>query len=231
LLATRNTSGCHVLLLACTVGTAPEVIDCLLGWNTKCNGSLQWNDCNLDKDGALVLAARYGSLALVSHLLSFADEMDLDVSESNAPTKIIHAAIASGNEELVLFVLSHKKHDNVLEAIWLCWRKNHDGKNKITEVSSEVTTQIEAIAKNYQVNLIYELNPALLPLLVARLRYTEIAAPTTCSSDLHLIILVPDDIFQNIANFFFNADALHMRVEDPWFLRRSAPIGRGEGEW
>lgn len=108
-LTTRNTSRYHVLLLACAVGAAPEVIDCLLGWSTKRGGVFQWEHCTSEQDGALVLAARRGSLALVSHLLSFADVMCLENSSSNAPIKIIDAAIASRNEKLVLFVINHEK--------------------------------------------------------------------------------------------------------------------------
>jgi len=72
-LTTRVASGYHVLLFACEQGAAPDVIDCLLGWSIKRGGVFHWDDYTSGRNGALVLAARSGSLALVSHLLSVAN--------------------------------------------------------------------------------------------------------------------------------------------------------------
>jgi hypothetical protein len=109
-LATRDPYRCHVLLLACKRGAAPQVIDCLLRWNSKRGEDLKWYHCNSNKDGALVLAARSGSIELVSHLLSLDEMVDpSSYCDSNAPIKVVDAAITAGNEQLVLLVLRHGK--------------------------------------------------------------------------------------------------------------------------
>ena len=108
-LATRGPGRHHVLLLACKSGAAPEVIDCLCSWNSKRGGqNLHWSHCNEDKDGAVVLAARSGSLTLVSHLFSSQTGVVSSYCDSNAPIKVLDAAIRSGNEELVLFLLCNE---------------------------------------------------------------------------------------------------------------------------
>ena len=92
-LATRYPDRCHVLLLACAQGVAPQVIDCFLAWSKRRGGVFEWYHCDSNKNGMLVNVAQSRLLTLVRYLLSF-DEMDVD-SNSNAPIKVVDAAINS----------------------------------------------------------------------------------------------------------------------------------------
>ena len=122
-LATRGPSRYHILLMACKMGCEPEVINCICRWNSKRNKRLSWNQCNDEKDGPLVLAAQSGAgaLTLVSHLLSLAesDTTDCFGDDSNAPIKVVNAAIKSGNEQLALLVLRHGRFKGKVEDVML----------------------------------------------------------------------------------------------------------------
>lgn len=128
-LATRGPNRYQVLLLACEAGSPPEVIDCLLQWNSKRGGkALRWNHCNARKEGLLVLAATSGSMALVSHLLSLV-EIDASSyhSDSNSPIKVLDAAIKSGNEQLVLLVLRHERFKDNIQDVNIFYDSDSDG--------------------------------------------------------------------------------------------------------
>eukprot|EP00979_Chaetoceros_neogracilis_P009404 scaffold2148_cov264-Chaetoceros_neogracile.AAC.3 len=107
-LSARDPDRCHVLLLACKLGSTPEVIDCICRWNLKRGKVLHWNHCDNNQDGALVLAAGSGSFTLVSYLLSMDEDFLSD--NSNDLTKVLGAAIKTGNEELVLLILQDEKY-------------------------------------------------------------------------------------------------------------------------
>ena len=297
----RNSDN-NLLMMACAQGVAPQVIDCLLRWNSKLGGEgLEWRDCNSNFDGALVLAARSGSIDLVQHLLSLdVAAIDLTEGECNEPIKILEAAIKSNNEKLVLLILRHEKikndindveetdydtdwqymycvygyekdipdrtislddcigmayerkmFDAVIEMasqrndapiyVWLFWRKsmleanrrnrnNQDPKELVVATSSpdEGTTttpssrrRIEDIARACQENLVYEYNPGLLTLLLARSRYNNTSSSSSrksegSSSSLphNSLVTVEDDVFRHIVKYSFtlNADALQKKV-------------------
>lgn len=289
-LATRGLDRCHVLLLACKMGAATEVIDCLRSWNSKRGRqeAFTWNHCNTDKDGALVLAARSGSLKLVSHLLAL-DEIDLSECYSNAPIKVVDAAIKTSNEQLLLTVLGNQTfkeniddfdkddydHDedeyydsdeeyysglgrrnrcirvdecvkeayerNMFDAvremsslnnwmvpvqIWSCWRKTR--KQSAATVSlkdPKPNAAIEAIARKAQGDLVHKHNPALLPLLIARARYTDTDTDRDDSNTATDSILgLPDIAFHLVVEFCFivSPDKLQKKVEDKLYFQKNS---------
>jgi len=290
-LATRSPNRSHILLMACRMGCHPDVIDCILRWNSKRQKTLDWNHCDEDNDGPLVVAARSGSLALVSHLLSLSesDTTDCYGEDSNSPLKVVNAAIKSGNEKLVLLVLRHERFKDKIEdievydsdsysddeydfsfrtatsitvddcvreaynrkmfdavcefesldnwmipvQIWLCWRKSQtelkEVQRKADEASSIVQTpanaQINAIAKKCQEDLVHKHNPMLLPLLLARSRYTT--DPSNISSDdplFQFLLECEDDAFRSIAQYSFilGPDKLQKEVEGRVYFKKYA---------
>ncbi|CAB9500573.1 expressed unknown protein [Seminavis robusta] len=268
-LGTRGPDRCNVLLLACEAGSHPEVIDCLRRWNSKRGGNqVRWNQCNDCKDGPIVLAAKSGSFALLSHLLSLAEtDTSSDFSggsDSNAPVKVLDAAIKTDNEEMVLFVLRHKRFkdrisdveiyydddsdddcygrgtpdsvtvdDCVREAcerklfeavceisaqnlhnqmvrtqIWLCWRKTQVELEAQGDAATESTTempprQIEDVARKRQGDLVHKYNPKLLPLLLARSRYSKGTAVSMGDELAQSMAKCEEDIFRRIAEYCF----------------------------
>jgi len=114
---------------------------------------------------------------------------------------------------------------SVHRAIWLCWRKSlKNQKNEAEEVSSGDITRIKDIAHAYEANLVFDLNPMLLPLLVARFRYNQQANLECMLGKFHPIVVVSDDIFKHIATFCFTFDPepLAKKVESNLYFQNNA---------
>lgn len=256
-LETRGPERCHVLLLACKRGVDPKLVDRILHWNRRRGrNKLRWSHFDSNKEGALVLAVRSGSLALVNHLFlrEFDQKSEWWRCASNHPARVLSAAIETGDEELVLCVIGqdylkdefddfHDSFDydvneesfpvksvNVLNCvreayekrmfravcemvpidslatreIWLCWRKSLRQKNPENvdnQTASVPPPSIMTIAKDFQASVVHRYNPTLLPLCVARVRYTA-----TADRPFHVILGVPNCIFRNIAEYCFILD-------------------------
>ena len=250
-------------LRACQRGVEPKVMTCLERWSKKGGEDLfEHDDHDVNRDGALILAAKAGSLKLVAALLH-KEILPYIVSRSNEPMRVLEAAIESGNESTVLYLLRFYKDTdddddddpkllkdffdiarlitfssllraaydkNMLEAalflgpyvprrLWLCWR---DGKKKKTleDASSRekqrTFAKIETFAKEVQAEVINDINPGLLDILMARARRKKTnKKPTTTKKRnkliknitpaCHPLVDVPDDIFRRIAAFAFKS--------------------------
>ena len=111
----RDDEGRHVALRAVARGVEPKVLSCLERWSKKQGAALFGpDDHDENREGALILAAKRGSIKLVRHLLTRILNRGCLFYRSNNPMRVLRAAIEVGKtERTVLYLLrAFKDYDD-----------------------------------------------------------------------------------------------------------------------